>query len=459
MTESGTQNESLYVGLSADSLWYRACVVQVQDKTTSVLKNYAVSRDEVNWRDFVKTIGDDYLDRNLVTAMAFDDRCVGFYHIEIPAMNQKQMVSVVASQAEIQFPLPIEQMRYHWHILGEKDGKAAISIAAAKSDMLADTVSQARKADVDSVVLRSEAILRAVDFLCDDLRGDFNILYLCEEDVKLLFVQNGVLAKVTTFDCDRSLLADEQSSQVQLLCLDIQNAIAEYPVNENCPLLLFSDEVESFGEMVETLLNDKGVETQRISGDNGLQAEVVSLGTALMTSDTAQQYDLFKEVYQKTSIELKEKSGGKKKILAVAVCLLLAVFIAVSYGADKLRIAAYEKQMNTPEFTQFQEIHRVRTAIAQQRVDIPALIEKINQSVPKGVTVDSLSVRRSQRIAVGASCKDPKAMYAFTEALDKCKGVETVRISSQGFDKKKKQTTFTLTFDYKNFTQKRKASK
>jgi hypothetical protein len=457
------QKEILFAGLSAEPLLYRACVVEVRGMKPRVLKAYSVSREDIPWSDFINSIRQDFAGHSLVTAMGFDDRGVGFYGFEVPVINEKQLPALIAVQAEIHLPLPMEQMQYSWRILKQQEGKATVAIAAAKRDMLSEAAGLARQANVDAIVLRSEAVLRAIVSGCEGLGADYGLLYCRQDDTKLLFVQNGTLAKAVTLDCEFSEMTDAYTSEASLLCLDIQNVISEYVRHSAKPLRLYLDGSDRFIEIVEKVLNEKGIATSRIrydlnqmEGCNNATPDIECLGLALTAYDAGPLYDVFKGLYRKAGPEQKEMTGRKKKVLAAAVCLMLAVFIAVSYGIDKLRLAIYEQKMDTLEFSRLLETHRLRGTIARERIDIPDLIEMINGSIPEGVTVHSLQVRRFQKIAVGGRCKDPKMMYAFAGALGQCKGVEGVRLSNQNFDEKKKQTIFTLTFDYKNVTDKRK---
>lgn len=461
--QSEQKKEILFAGLSAGPSQYQACVLQARGNKMTVLKSYSVSKEETIWSTFVKRLRQDFPEHSFVTTMGFDDSCVGFYRFEVPVVNEKQLQAVIAGQAEVHLPLPIEQMQYDWQILTQHQQKATVAVAAVKRDMVPGVVNDARQANVDAIVLNSEAVLRAIRSLGNDLSEDFALLRICQNNTKLFFVQNGMLAKATKFDCEFSAMTEEQMSQAHLFCLDVQNVMAEYLLNHDKPFNLYLDGPDSLVETVEGLLNDKGIETSRvrydlnrIEGVEDFESNMECLGLALVAHDASRQYDLFDGLYNKANSEHKEATGGKKKVLIAAVCSMLVIFIAACYGADKLRLAAYEKQMNTPEFSQTLETHRLRGFVAQQRIDVPDLIEKINQSIPEGVTVHSLVVRRFQRISIGAACKEPKMMYGFAEALGKCKGVEAARLSNQGFDDKKKQTTFTLTFDYKNFTDKRK---
>lgn len=457
------QHEILFAGVSAEPLLYRACVVEIRGTKPRVLKAYSVPREDIPWSDFVNSIRQDFAGYSIVTAMGFDDSCVGFYGFEVPVVNEKQVPALIAVQAEIHLPLPMEQMQYCWRILKQQDGKAMVVVAAAKRDMLAEAAGLARQANVDAVVLCSEAVLRTIDSRCEGLGADYGLLYCRQGDMKLLFVQNGTLAKAATLDCDFSEMTDVYASETSLLCLDIQNVMSEYMQHSAKRLRLYLDGSDRLIEIVEKVLNEKGIATSRIrhdpdplEGEYGSTPDIECLGLALIAYDAGPRYDIFKGLYQKHRSEPKETTGRKRKVLAAAVCFMLAVFIAVSYGIDKLRLAVYEEKMDTPEFSRLLETHRLRSTIARERIDVPGLIEMINGSVPEGVTVHSLVVRRYQKIAVGGACKDPRKMYAFAGALGKCKGVEGVRLSNQNVDEKKKQTTFTLLFDYKNVTDKRK---
>lgn len=464
MTHHEFEKQPLYVGLTATALAYRACVIQTDGSDVSICRAYASAAEGTDWQAFITTIRQDYPDRRLQAVLGFDDGCVGFYQFEVPAVADKQMAAVVAAQAEIHLPLPIEQMQFDWHIIDRREAKATVSVAAARRVMLSRIINQAQQADVETIALDSEAVLNAIQLLCDDLKPDFNLLHQSPAGVKLLFVRNGQLAKAVTFNCDMSPEADEQAGRISLLCLDIQNVIAEFTTPDTEPERLFIDGSGTFVESIEPGLTAKGIEPgrlemhfPRICSGPDCQPDILCLGLALMARDGQPHYHLFNGLYQKQTVESGPKRAPHNKLLAAAVCLLCVLFIAVSYGVDKYRLAEYEKQMNTPAFTRLLEIHRLRSAIARQRIAIPEIIEKINHSLPDGLTVQSLDVRRFRKIVVRAGCSDPKLMYEFAEAMGKCSGVENVRITNQDFNEKEKLTVFALTFDYKHFTDKKKA--
>ena len=178
--QSEQKKESLFAGVSAGSLRYQASVLQVHGNKITVLKDYSVSKEETSWSAFVKKIDQDFPNHSFETAMSFDDSCVGFYRFKIPVVNDKQLQAIIAAQAEIHLPLPIEQMQYSWRILAQHEGKATVAVAAAKRDMLSGVVNQARQANVDAIVLNSEAVLRTIGSLCDGLGEDFGLLRICQ---------------------------------------------------------------------------------------------------------------------------------------------------------------------------------------------------------------------------------------------------------------------------------------
>jgi hypothetical protein len=453
LTEIQQNKASVFWGLNVTESTYEACVVQSHDSAVSIFKKYVVSKAEMSWVDFINMIDRDVAGRVRVTAMVFADRCVGFYPFDIPPVNENQIASVIASQAEIHLPLPIGQMLYHWRVLDTTSRIITVSVAAAKKEMLGDAVHPARNAHADLIVLHSEALLSGIGFLCDNPPGDFCLLYLGDAGTKLLFIQNDMLAKAVTFDCDLSP-AEEPLSEILLLCQDIQNSIAGFTVDEPLPLYYYSDAPESICGTIERLLKDRGIETSRLSVRDSHTCSTAALGAALIAARKQPHYDLFKDIYSNRRTETPENSNKKNVFLAIAACVLLVVLAIVSYGADQHRLAEYNRQLNTPEFKKLQETHHLRTIIAPQRIDVPGLIDKINQSLPGGVTVSSLTVERGRPITVGGYCKDPKLMYQFEEAMAKHSGVSMVRVTGRGLDEKKKQTLFTLTFDYKDFTRK-----
>ena len=67
-----------------------------------------------------------------VTVGGFDSGRAAFYRIEVPEVKSEQMDSLVRMQAESLLPLPIEQMEVAWRSHKSGEGKAEITIAAAR---------------------------------------------------------------------------------------------------------------------------------------------------------------------------------------------------------------------------------------------------------------------------------------------------------------------------------------
>ena len=457
MTRNEHQHPPLFVGIATGPTHYRACVLSVVDGTCSVQKTYGVPRqDHSDLSAFIDSIAADFPDRHLITVGGLDDRPVGFYTFDIPTVNDKQTDAIVASQAELHLPFGLDQVHYTWRRVSSHAAQSTVTVVAALRSRLAEPIDQARRAELDALVLHSEAVLHALQFLCDDLPDDWAVLRIIDDQAKLLVVRNGVLIRVTTFDGDVPASSDQAAQHAVLLSRDIQQTLLND--TSDGPLPIFIDAHGAVGQAVSALLDQWELPLNplpyRASPMAARRApqEIEPLGLALTLAQCHAYYALFASNAHTAGAYAPPRRTWR---LALAAGLAAVIFVLISYGMDRYRLGVYERHTNSPEFAELLATHRLRTAVAHARLDVPEVLTKLNAAVPKGLTIDSLQMHRSKRIAVAGTCKDARPLYDFLEALSTCPGIADARITHQDFDEKKKHMQFTVTFDYKNFTSKR----
>jgi hypothetical protein len=71
-----------------------------------------------------------------------------------------------------------------------------------------------------------------------------------------------------------------------------------------------------------------------------------------------------------------------------------------------------------------------------------------------GIILDSLTFRRGQAIQIDGQAERPEQLYAFEQALQKKEGIRNVEIKKSVKDNQSNKVRFTVSFQYKTFTQK-----
>jgi len=118
--------------------------------------------------------------------------------------------------------------------------------------------------------------------------------------------------------------------------------------------------------------------------------------------------------------------------------------IATARLTQKEKLLQTDPNINVRELEYEQAIKRY---IALQRVDLLELLQTITECGPKDVMMDGFHYQKGQPVSVTAHTKNQDRIFDFREALQK--HFSTVRVQNPTFDKAKKATKFTLTFEYK----------
>ena len=276
-----------------------------------------------------------------------------------------------------------------------------------------------------------------------------------------------------------------------------------YADNATLPVLLLSDNSPVYARIVSSLkladLNARVAipDAQRLvlPGESGIEcihAYRVPIGLGLMAMDNGDEaLNLFKNVYQPAADQPKKQSclTSLKVTVTLASVMLLGLLI-VSYVLDlkspeaiRERIEASTSEMNT-DLDALVERQTLIKTVARERPDMLALLDLVNGSGEKGVLLNSVNFKKGQRVTVTGQVQSSDQLYTFQEKLRDHKDLAKVEILSTGkvsaassggssgkpgsgppgrssgrssgpsSKKGKGGVTFTITFQYKNFSGK-----
>ena len=103
------------------------------------------------------------------------------------------------------------------------------------------------------------------------------------------------------------------------------------------------------------------------------------------------------------------------------------------------------------------EHHVLQKQIAAARPDLLDLIVLLNPPKQKDLIWDSLDFKKGKMVKLTGKAKNNRH-YQFVKMLQGIRGLTQVKLENPIYDKKKKMTSFTITFLYKNWSQKKRLS-
>lgn len=474
---------------------YQGVVLRKKGHLYELLHLCSHSREQYSWHDFCRQI--NQADSTAIDTpqtdsshiiVGFDSSRTAYYQITIPEMDADRMAAAIKIQNEAILPLPSEQMKTAWRTGNPVNGKTDVTIAAIRKDQYQKHLNQTKDCPHDRIILQSEAIIKAWMSLFGGVAQPSVVVYIGKNNTQILLSRDGVLSFGATSDVSRDDLGlDGQLDR----CAAEQLAQDIYHIHDRLgdtaqklPIYILSDQSETL-EQIITYLNtiELNIETatpqKQIISDVSkgkpvdLSAEIVyqylvPLGLALLAFDEqAKVLDIFDqrkpmEKNRKMTIQL-----PSLKYCAVAVLISAFLLVAVSYGLDVWKVKRidayladfqeYQNQSETPiNLSQWQKEQKTKKYIAAQRPDILQLLQIIQSCDPGDIMLDSIHCKKNQPVTMTAHTKNEGKMYDFQEKLQNHKSIKTVRIDNKRLDDKKKEYNFTITFEYKSFSKKRR---
>ena len=423
--------------------------------------------------------GEDSGVRKTPAVIGFDTSSVTFYRITAPIVPDEQMSELVRLQTESLLPLPLEQVQFAWRTGPQQDGKAPVTIVAARTARLERFVEQIAACRCEKVVLDAEAVVTAWRELFAGDDGNSVVVHIGRANTHVCFAERGRLAFAVTTDIGREDLsggAEDAGQNLERLAQDIQSALDVFAgaAGGELPIFVLSDGSQAIGETVASLrrlhLNAREATLQR----RVLRAEtdisdpevceyVICIGLAIMAmQEDGRELGIFDKVYTSGAEPKKTRRLLSLKWSGALAASVLLVFLAVLYMLDvaelrRLKRNAQELQADT-SFDAVVRSQSARKVIAARRFDSLDLLGSINAARPEGVLLNSVTYKKGQPVSITGEAPGPEKLYEFQEALQKGSGLSAVRLLNATFDEKAKKHKFTMSFNYKGFSKKQQSS-
>ena len=389
-----------------------------------------------------------------VKVWGYDSSKLTSTFIDCPENHEIDLTSIIKSQLEVKYPYIHERLFFDWRPFYSK----ALVLAEEQSKLKAFS-DELQREKVEIGVLNAEAVARA--FV--ELETIQNAILLWHHDkcVEIIYIEHAQVAhlknlQLTHGDLNHSVQRDHLAEDLKVLIKQMVEVgsipiygISDHPQNKN----LFQNP-EIYELDIQSPKFEKAKECCDLSGQE-LISFLPSIGMALLVHHQDKVLNLFRHIRQER--EPNKKEGGSYKGLAatlLACCALFFINLFVSYQNDLKTLASLQFD---PEFQQtiqdFQSTQDLKKKILEERPDLLHLIDILSPKEIKGISLDQLIFKKGQTAKIVARTKN-EMHFKYIEALQKNKSLSQVKLVTPSYDKVKKETTFTVTFEYQKWNRK-----
>ena len=491
MTDMGTWRSAIAIAQVDGKL--KAVQITKQGEAFEVLWAKSSKGGDVDWSRFAGECGlsigpaeQTKADGDKTVVLGFGSAGIAFYRLDLPAAKEEEMAAMVRLQAETLLPLPVKQMELTWRTRSVQDGKVAITITAARREYLQQFVENVRSLEPAEILLDCEAIVKAWKELFHGDEKDAVIVSLAARSTQVCLAEGGRLSNAVVLDMgtedfletandlsDSAYKAEpEQTETTERFVQDIRSALESFGHTESAelPVFVLSDGSKAIEGIVSCLksagLNARDalpeiekIKVQREFGPVQLYEYRVPIGLALMVLQTpVEGLNLFENLYRPAGKEQKSPAWYSPKIAGTIAAAMLALFVIVSYAVDIISPNAIQKHLTTTDAStdidllmQRQELIK---AVALERPNLLELLNQVTESGDSGIKLDSFYFKKGQLVSISGQAQSSDQLYKFQETLQGKTGISQAEIQSSSLDSKSKKFKFTITFHYKNFTQK-----
>lgn len=420
------------------------------------------------------------------TVVGFDSSGVVFYRISVPAVNQKELASVVRLQAESRLPLPAEKMEISWRAGQTQNGRIDVTIAAAKKESLGKFVENVNGFKPAKIILDCEGVVKAWRELFSGTDEQAVILSVGPNNTRICLALDGRLTNTLSLDMgtedfstDASSLTGQQFEATEMFAQDARRVLELFGFENPraVPVFVLSEDNNKMSQVINCL-ESVGMdvrlalpEMEKLKGRENLFAEQVyeyrvPIGLGLMALDgDAKQLTLFEHLYSPARDKQKKFRLNSLKVAATIAAAMIILLTTVFYAADVAGLRLINKYFkgaaSQVSFDQIIKRNKLIKTVAQQRPDLLALLNEINSAESQGIKLNSFDFKKGKPVSITGEADKTEGLYDFQKTLQAKKNISDVKmkIQSKSKDEKDNKINFSITFHYKSFTEKISKSK
>ncbi len=465
--------ESIVTAVTHQERQFRAVVLHRVQGAYELIRTASENLSDTSWRKFTeKLIDQKHENQNTRLIIGCPTAAVIFYRINVPAVKeQNELTTLVQLQAESKFPLPAEKMIFAWKKTKQFGRQLSITIAAARKDQIKTFLSNVSSLNPEKLLLNCEGIVKAWQTFFSVNKRNGLLLDLSQDASQFCLVEDHRLCNAAILDTGLKEFSEENIESLDRFNQDLKHVLEIFDVADyaKSPIFILSDGRSTINTVVSSLTSAGFDVQQSLPNKNSLRfrdsvsAEIIyeyrtALGIgALGTEPSPEAINLFEDLY-KPAEKTKKRIYSFKAAAALALITFI-LLIMLSYIVDVNRLKILEKHFKSSQenagFTLLAEQRELMKAAARQRADLLNLIHQLNYKENNGTLLNGFHFKKGQPVTITGQVKDDEQLYNFQESLLSKNDISDVRIKSTKKDDKKKKIDFTLTFHYKDFTQKK----
>jgi hypothetical protein len=458
--ENGNMAEQSVTAIAKSAGKLKAVELRKRGDVIDVIKTRSSEENAVNWQDFAIKCGlsieplaeGQVLEQN-PSVVGYDSAGTAFSRVNIPAVEEKEIESMVQLQAESRLPLPADQMELAWRADKAKDGQLAITIAAARRQQVQHFINKIISFRPVNIFLDCEGIVKIWKEIFSGSEENAVIINADARNTQICLVRKGKLINAVALDIGiddfAEAEADEHTENIERFVQDTRSVVDLFGIekSERLPVYVLSDGSVTYSDLVSSL-KEAGLsaslakpETGRFSAKSKLSAKEIfeyrlQIGLALMVIDASgSELNLFKRLYKPFGDEEKTHWLYSPKIAGAIAIVTLILFLGVSYAIDAAKPRAVNKAVKTHglELEKLVDEQEVLTAVQMRRPDLLQLLNSLtmkeDDSTNRGrrggsralstIQLESFDYKRGKKITVTGTAADNVALYDFETQLTK----------------------------------------
>jgi Tfp pilus assembly PilM family ATPase len=466
INENGNISEQSVTAIAKSGNRLKAVDIRKQGTTIEVLMTKSSEENVFNWRDFAARCNVSFnsteeaeSENRKPVAVGYDSAGTAFSRVSIPAVEDKELESIVKLQAESRLPLPADQMEIAWRADKGKEGQLAITIAAARRQQVQNFIDKVNAFKPTNIFLDCEGIVKVWKEIFSGNTQNAVIINTDSRNTHICLAQKGKLINAVALDMGvddfTEAEGEVQSENIERFVLDTRSIVDLFGVekSEKLQVYILSDGSEIYNDLASAL-KDTGLnaalakpDVKKFSSKSNLSVNDIfdyrlQIGLALMVIEASgKELNLFKDIYKPYGEDKQKHWLYSPKIAGAIAAAVLVIFMGVVFAIDVTKpnkikniIEEVAPDANIPALIEQQKILK---AIQQLRPDFLKLIselseDNINESSEQKeenngrIQLESLNFKKGKKITITGVASNDITLYNFEERLNKIPGISEV---------------------------------
>jgi len=461
---------------------FKGVELRKQDGAFEILWTRCSEDADTDWRDFAADCGLsveptalEETDSDRMVVAGFNTAGTIFHRTTVPAVEDKEIESIIQLQAETRLPLPPEQIELAWRADKLRDEQMGVTIAVARKEQLRKFAGKVRCFKPKKILLNCEGIVKIWEAFFSGNKENAVVLSTGLHNTQVCLVEEGRLSNAVVLDIgieDFSTdVTEQQTETTERFAQDMRSVLDLFGCSnqDELPVFVLSDGGALHVSIVSSLrlagMNARVAmpDSNRLMAKSELSDEELyqyrtPIGLALMAFDAgSDELNIFERLYNPLQKVAQKHWLYSPKITIAIASIMLVLLVIVSYAVDIAGPSSIQKRLDASvsdvDMNLLVKKQQLIKTVARERPDLLDLLKVVNESGERGITLTTLFFKKGQPVSISGQASSNDQLSRYEKNLQNTKGIEKVNYTANTNTKSKK-ITFTMTFNYKNFSKK-----